>query len=121
VYVARSARTASATSARYRSRAGGTITVDFIEFLTGDAATAAVQEENPEMDGAPDDYYVRDTEDVDVELDVADDVARADRVGKRHIGAVINQHEDFPARMRIAPDDLAYLQIIEPCRSSRNS
>jgi hypothetical protein len=52
----------------------GTLTVDFVEFLTGDAATEAVQEENPEMDGAPDDYYVRDTEDVDVTLDVADDV-----------------------------------------------
>jgi hypothetical protein len=52
----------------------GTMTVDFLEFLTGDAANQAVQEENPGMDGAPDDYYVRDTEDVDVTLDVADDV-----------------------------------------------
>lgn len=53
---------------------GKTITVDYIEFLTGDEANAAYLEDTGSTEPVPDDYYIRDTDKEDVTLDVADDV-----------------------------------------------
>jgi hypothetical protein len=51
----------------------GTVTVDFIEFLTGDAANEAYSEETGSDEPVPNDYWIRDSSEAEVTLDLADD------------------------------------------------
>jgi sulfur carrier protein ThiS len=53
--------------------AARTVTVDLIEFLTGEEARAEWKKETGEVDGPPNDYVIRDTEDVEVTYEIAED------------------------------------------------
>jgi hypothetical protein len=71
-----------------------TITVNYIEFLTGDAANAAYQEDTGSTEPVPDDYYIRDTAQEDVPVDVADDV-EVTIIESTDAGAVSNAAATF--------------------------
>jgi len=89
-----------------------TVTVDLVELLTGDEARGEWEAQTGETDGPPNDYVIRDTEDVEETYEIAEDatftiVQMGDAV-EEGVDATLEElvaaHEATPFTVRLVLD-----------------